>query len=253
VLRTILEEKNVIAVVEGAGALADETIVVGAHYDCWLHLPGIPWPGQPPYDYPTILGQIRDDPLIETMPQVIRPAANDNASGVAVMLEVAREMAQVKQNPRRRMVFIAFAGEELGMVGSKSYIHHPLFPIEKTVAMINLDMVGRLQDDRLVAIGAAPPGHFSRLLDRISQTHGFRIDKAPANPWAEDQAPFHARRIPTLYFATGPDEFIHTPIDRAERLNIDGMRRIARMLTEFLTTLAADSKRPEYAEPTESK
>jgi Zn-dependent M28 family amino/carboxypeptidase len=187
------------------------------------------------------------------MPQVIGPGANDNASGVAVMLEIAHEMAQLQQSPRRRMVFIAFAGEELGMVGSKSYVHHPLFPIEKTVAMINLDMVGRLQDDGLVAIGASPPGYFSQLLDQINERHNFQIIKRPANPWCEDQAPFHGKRIPTLYFATGEDESIHTPMDRADRININGMQRIARMLTEFLTALAVDAKRPEYVELKESK
>jgi Zn-dependent M28 family amino/carboxypeptidase len=250
VRRHVLEAKNVVAVMEGAGALADETIVFGAHYDVLPELSEAPLPSRAPHDYPTFLGDSCDGALMGTSAQAICQGANDNASGVAVMLEVARGMAKLKQKPRRRLVFIAFAGEELGMVGSKSYIRQPLFPIEKTVAMVNLDMVGRLASDKLVAIGAAPPGRFSKLLDQINQRHGFQIDKTGVHPWSGDQAPFHAKRIPTIYFATGPDETINTSADRPQRLNIGGMQRIARFLTEFLMAVAVDHEAGEYAKPT---
>ena len=243
VLREYTYAKNVIGVSEGVGSLADETIVVGAHYDASLTLANVPIPRRPPYDYPTFLG----DSPVKTGPVSFVQGANDNASGVAVMLEVARSVAQLKQRPRRRIVFIAFAGEEIGMVGSRSYVSHPLFPNEKTVAMINLDMLGRLQNDRLVAIGAAPPGHFSQLLDNAKQQHGFQIDKSKVNSGGtSDQAPFHAKNIPTVWFSTGRDDTINSPKDRVERLNVDGMRRIAQLLTEFITALATDPKRPEF-------
>ena len=166
------------------------------------------------------------------------------------MMEVARGMANVKQNPRRRIVFIAFAGEELGSVGSKSYVHAPLFPLEKTVAMINFDMVGRLKNDKLTAIGASPPGHFSKLLDQINQRYGFKIKKAGVNPWSDDPAAFHAKHIPTLWFATGPDEAINTPADRPQRLNFDGMQRVSQFARDFLAAIAVDAKRPEYTKTT---
>lgn len=248
VRRHALEAKNVVAVLEGAGALADDTIVFGAHYDVLPEIPEAPMPCQPPHDYPTFLGESCEGALVGSSPQAISQGANDNASGVVVLLEVARSMAKLKKSPRRRIVFIAFAGEELGMVGSKSYVRRPLFPIEKTVAMINIDMVGRLANDKLVAIGAAPPGHFGKLLDNTNEQYGFQIDKTVVNPWSGDQAPFHAKRIPTIWLGTGPDETINTPEDRSERLNVNGMLRIASFLTEFLTSVATDDESPEFVE-----
>ena len=132
------------------------------------------------------------------------------------------------------------------MIGSKAYVRHPLFPLDKTVAMINLDMVGRLQNDTMNVFGAAPPGLFRNLLDQVGRQHRFQFNKLPVNSSAEDQAPFHHKKVPTLYFATGPDDKIHTPYDRPDRLNVAGMQRICAMLTEFVTGLAANPKRPEY-------
>ena len=170
VLRTPIEAKNVIAVLEGSGELADETIVLGAHYDAH----GVRFVNVLPVDRdcecPIIAPRTRYDPSMAS-PNVVRPGANDNASGTAVVLEVAREMAHLRRSPRRRVVFIAFATEELGMIGSKAYVRQPLFPLDKTVAMINLDMVGRLQDGKMNVFGAAPPGRFSQLLDQIGPRH----------------------------------------------------------------------------------
>jgi hypothetical protein len=245
VQRTPIKAKNVIAVLEGAGALADETIVVGAHYDALgyrdLHIleAGLEC------ECPVIASRTRYDPWM-ALPRVIHPGANDNAAGAAVILEVAREMAECRLSPRRRLVFIAFAVEELGTIGSKAYVRQPLFPLDKTVAMINLDMVGRLQVDKMNVFGAALPGPYSELLDQAGSRHRLQFNKLPVKPWSEDQAPFHRHQVPTLYFTTGVDDKIHSPEDRLDRLNITGMQRISGMLREFIIGLATNPDRPKY-------
>src|SRR5262249_18062831 len=126
---------NVIGVLEGKGDLAEETVIIGAHYDPLGHGPIGSWaPG-------AVRGRIHS-------------GADDNASGAAAMLELARRFASRGTPPRRRMVFIAFCAEEVGRVGSRHYASkEPLFPIKDTVAMINFDMVGRLRDDELGIAG----------------------------------------------------------------------------------------------------
>src|SRR6185503_2601256 len=121
--------KNVVAVLNGEGPLADETIVVGAHYD---HL-----------------GRGGTGSLAPWTTE-IHNGADDNASGAATILEVAQRLATAPHKPRRRVVFIAFTGEEKGLLGSAYYTRQPRFPLEKTIAMFNLDMVGRLTDDKLM-------------------------------------------------------------------------------------------------------
>jgi hypothetical protein len=243
--RSPIKAKNVIAVVEGAGELADQTIVLGAHYD-GVGFRDVNWLGGGlETECPIIAPQTRYDPRM-AVPRALHPAANDNASGAAVILEVARRMAEARQSPRRRVVFIAFGAEEVGYIGSKAYVRQPLFPLEKTIAMINLDMVGRLQGGRMNVFGAAPPGLVGDLLDQLDPRHQFKFNKLLANRTSLDQAAFERHRVPTLFFSSGPDEEMHLTGDRPDRLNYDGMRQISEMLAEFITALATNPKRPEY-------
>ncbi len=116
--------KNVIGILPGEGPHADETVVVGAHYD-HLGLGGE--------------GSFFPDK------HEIHNGADDNASGTSALIEVARRLAGRDKKPARRVVFIAFTGEERGLIGSAYYCRHPVFPLDKTVAMLNMDMVGRLE------------------------------------------------------------------------------------------------------------
>lgn len=245
VQRTPMKAKNVIAVVEGAGELADQTIVLGAHYD-GVGFRDLNWlPSGLEEECPIIAPHTRYDARM-AVPRAFHPAANDNASGTAVILEVSRRLAHAQQSPRRRVVIIAFSAEEVGYIGSKAYVRQPLFPLEKTVAMINLDMVGRLQAGRMNVFGAAPSGLFGDLLDQLGPRHPFKFSKLPVKALSLDQAAFHRHRVPTLYFATGADEEMHLTGDRPGRLNYDGMRQIAEMLAEFISNLATNPKRPEF-------
>ncbi|HUQ70824.1 MAG TPA: M28 family peptidase, partial [Planctomycetaceae bacterium] len=123
---------NVIGVLEGTGPLADETIVIGAHYD---HV------GR---GGPNSLSPGSTD---------VHNGADDNASGTVALIELARRLAARPEKLSRRLVFMAFTGEELGLLGSARYVKEPVFPLEKTIAMFNMDMVGRLKDDKLIVYG----------------------------------------------------------------------------------------------------
>jgi len=219
------EIKNVVAVLEGQGPTADETIVVGAHYD---HL-GYGGRG-------SLAGGTK----------AIHYGADDNASGTAVLLEIAHALAARKDKLLRRVVFVAFTGEEMGLLGSNHYVQHPLFPLDKTVAMLNLDMVGRLRDDRLIVIGTGSGKSFGELLDKANQQDALKLNKPPGGPGPSDQTVFYAKGVPVLHFFTGTHPEYHRPSDKFETLNIAGMRRIARLGEDLVAALADAPSRPEF-------
>ena len=217
--------KNVIGVLEGAGPLAQETVIVGAHYD---HI-GMGGRG-----------------ALAPWTVAVHNGADDNASGTSVLLEVARRMAGRSGKPRRRVVFIAFTGEERGLLGSAHYVKHPLFPLEQTVAMINMDMVGRLKDNKLVVYGTGTAKEFDGLVDRLNKTHQFEITKKPTGYGPSDHASFYPRKIPVFHLFTGTHSDYHRPSDDADKINIEGMRRVADFATELVESIVDAEQRPTY-------
>jgi hypothetical protein len=218
------EVKNVVGVLEGEGPHADETIVIGAHYD---HL-GLGGSGS-------------------AAPGVheIHNGADDNGSGTSVLLEVARRLA-ARGKPPRRIVFIAFTGEERGLLGSARYVRNPLVPLESTVAMINLDMVGRLKDEKLIVHGTGTAEEFDALVDRLGKEHHFSISKKPGGFGPSDHSSFYAAKVPVLFFFTGSHNDYHRPSDDFEKLNIAGMRRVGDLVADAATALAEADSRPTY-------
>ena len=223
--RTEAEVKNVVAVLPGEGPLAEETLVIGAHYD---HLG---WGGRG--------SRARDQ-------KAIHNGADDNASGVAVMIEVARALARRDQPLRRRVVFIAFTAEESGLLGSNHYARNPPFPNDKTIAMLNLDMVGRLRDDKLIVGGTGTGKRFSELLDQLNGRHGFQLTKNPGGYGPSDHTSFYSQKIPVMHYFTGTHEQYHRPTDDFDTLNLSGMRRIAALVTDVAVALADADDRPQY-------
>lgn len=232
------EVKNVIGVLPGSGPTADETIIVGAHYD---HL-GC-----------TLLGDPRHPE------KAIYHGADDNASGVATIIEVARALAIRRGDAatplasiwphgrlHRRLVFIAFTGEETGHLGSEYYVAHPLFPLARTPAMLNLDMVGRLRDDVLIVKGAATASDFARLLAETNRQFGFHLTEPPGGYTPTDQAVFYARGIPAIDFFTGKHPDYHEPTDTFDKLNIPGMRRVEEFIEDVTAALADGRRGPTY-------
>jgi len=232
VVRKTAALKNVVAVLEGEGPLADETIVIGAHYD---HI-GTTETGRPRSRPPS---SASDEDRIYN-------GADDNASGTAALIEIARSLAGRPEKLRRRVVFIAFSGEERGLLGSAHYVAHPLFPLEKTVAMLNLDMVGRLRDDKLTVMGSGTAKEFDLLLDKINQRHGFTLSRSPGGFGPSDQASFCGKNIPVLHFITGMHSDLHRTSDEFEKLNVPGMRRVSRFVEEVAVALANAEERPRY-------
>ncbi len=226
-----IHAKNIVGVVEGAGPLANETVVVGAHYD---HL-----------------GYGGNGSLANTRKMAIHPGADDNASGTVTLMELARRFAPLKDRPGRRLVFIAFSGEELGLFGSEYYCKHPLFPLKDTAAMFNLDMVGRLRKDKasgkakLLSEGCGTAKPFRELLDKLGEKYDFKMVNKPGGFGPSDHASFCAKEVPVLFLWTDYHDDYHRPSDTADKINVEGMRRIADLSQEAITTLV-QMDRPEY-------
>ena len=222
--------KNVIAVLEGEGPLADETIIVGAHYD---HL-GYGGPGS-----------------AEPTSKEIHNGADDNASGTATLLEIARSLAAREKKLPRRVVFIAFTGEERGLLGSAHYARNPSFPLEKTVAMLNMDMVGRLQDNKLIVNGIDTAKEFEAWVDAANLVEGqpsFHLIKKTGGFGPSDHATFYGKNIPVLHLFTGNHKDYHKPSDDVDKLDVNGMRRVADLLAALTVKIAETSEKPTFQE-----
>ena len=225
VVRDETEVKNVVAVLEGEGPRADETIVIGAHYD---HL-GSGGGGS--------LSPGSDE---------IHNGADDNASGTAALIEVARRLATRTEPLPRRIVFIAFTAEERGLIGSARYVRDPAVPLEQTIAMLNMDMVGRLKDEKLIVHGTGTAAALDQLVDRFNETYGFEITKRPSGFGPSDHSSFYAKKVPVLHFFTGTHRDYHRPSDDFDKVNVPGMRRVAEMVTDIAVALAEADEPPEY-------
>ncbi len=226
--RKTIETKNVVGVLEGAGPLADETIVVGAHYDHLGH------------------GGLMSGSLA-FLSKDIHNGADDNASGTAMILEMARRLARRSDPLPRRVVFIAFSGEERGLKGSHYYVEHPLFPLKSTVIMVNFDMVGRLNDkNELTIYGTGTTPGIDDLVDALGKSSGFTIKKIAEGFGPSDQQSFYIKDIPVLFAFTGTHRDYHRPSDDIEHINFTGMARIADLTEVLLLDLVRRPQRPEF-------
>jgi len=226
--RKSIATKNVVGVLEGAGPLADETIVIGAHYD---HL------GNGGFMSGSLAGSSRE----------IHNGADDNASGTAMVVEMARRLTRRSDPLPRRVVFIAFSGEERGLLGSKYYVDHPLIPLQSTVMMVNFDMVGRLNDkSELTVYGTGTTPGIDNLVDALGKSSGFTIKKVAEGLGPSDQQSFYLKDIPVLFAFTGTHRDYHRPSDDTDRINFTGMTRIADFSELLLLDLVRRPQRPEF-------
>jgi hypothetical protein len=223
VARKKVISRNVIAILEGEGPKAEETIVIGAHYD---HL-----------GFPASDGR-------RPRPENIYNGADDNASGVAVVLEVARRLAAREKKLPRRVLFIAFAAEERGLRGSQHYVSHSPVPLEKTVAMLNLDMVGRLRENTLYITGTGTAKEFTAWLDRANESQDFDLAGSPSRYGMSDHSPFHNKEIPAVHFITGIHSDFHSTTDDFEKINVPGMRRVAGLVADMVVQIAEAEQPP---------
>jgi Zn-dependent M28 family amino/carboxypeptidase len=222
-----LKSRNVIGMLPGEGELADEFVVIGAHYD-HVGLGG--------------LGSLAPGT------REVHNGADDNGSGTVGLLEIARRLTTSLSGPRRSILFMAFTAEERGLLGSNYYVRHPRYPLEKTVAMINLDMVGRLNNDELTVYGTGTAIGFDTLIDDVNASYQFKIDKVPAGLGPSDHSSFYEQRIPVYHFFTGLHNDYHRPSDDFDKINVTGMVRITDMVSQVAMRIATTPERPTYRE-----
>jgi hypothetical protein len=219
--------KNIIGVLEGSGPLKDEIVVVGAHYDHWGYGGA---------------GSRAKNPFQKQ----IHPGADDNGSGTTSVMELARRFAAMKDRKGRTIVFMCFSGEERGLLGSKYFCKEPLFPLDKTVAMVNLDMVGRLRDNKLKVEGVATAKGFDEMVEKLNGEFGFELQKKKGGYGPSDHDSFCRKKIPVLFFWTGLHDDYHRPTDTADRINIAGMEKIATLAEKCIAQLSAQAERPTF-------
>jgi hypothetical protein len=223
--------RNVVGVLEGVGPLARETVVAGAHYD---HL-----------------GNGGVSSLSGSRKMAIHPGADDNGSGTTALMELARRFGAMPNRQGRRLVFIAFSGEELGLFGSIHYCKEPLFALEDTAAMYNLDMVGRLRKDRetgkdrLLTEGSGTAKPFLPLVEELGRKYDLKTVNKPGGMGPSDHAAFCAKKVPVLFVWTDYHPDYHQPGDTADKINVPGLRKIVELSADAITALAS-MDRPEY-------
>jgi hypothetical protein len=209
---------NVVGLLAGTDpARRDEAVVVGGHYD---HL-----------------GRGSPFSLDPSHADEVHPGADDNASGTAAVLGLAEAFARAG-SARRSLVFIAFAGEELGLLGSSHYVRQPRVPIERTVAMVNLDSVGRMQDRRLYAMGVDTGQGLRALVEQAAAGLDVRLVLRGDGVGPSDHTAFLSRERPVVFFFTGPHGDYHRPSDTPDKINADGLRRVVAVAYRVVRGLA---------------
>ncbi|MGH7844620.1 MAG: M20/M25/M40 family metallo-hydrolase [Candidatus Binatia bacterium] len=209
---------------------ASESVIIGAHYD---HLG---------------LGSFGT--LDDSQEGKIHNGADDNASGVAVLLQVARRLSERPQRLKRNVVFVAFTGEELGLHGARHYVNHPPFPIDAAKTMINLDMVGRMRKNGLTVFGLETAQEFRSLVNEAAQGLGLEVVTGSGRAMGRsDHAPFYGKSIPVLHLFTGNHEDYHRPSDDWEKLNIEGMEKVSVLLTALVEKIAQREEPLTFARP----
>ena len=260
VVRKEVQAYNVIGVLEGSDRLLkNETIIVGAHYD---HL-----------------GTGGEGSLAPRSGE-IHHGADDNASGTAGVIELARLFTSQRPKPKRTIVFMCFSGEEEGLLGSNYYVNHPVVPLANTVAMINMDMIGRMKDRKLIVggvgtakewremigsgnvaqsvqvtamAGAAPPSGMpvvvsanGRPIMSVDSSKAFDLTLQEDGYGPSDHSSFYAKQIPVLFFWTGTHNDYHKPSDTFDKINYNDEARVLSLVARIVRDLDNADKRLTY-------
>jgi hypothetical protein len=223
VRRTQVQVQNVIGILP-ASDHGDEAMVVGAHYDHF---------------------GITEVEVNGKKERSIYSGADDNASGVSAMLEIARYLSLRPNSRSRQVVFVAFTAEESGLLGSQHYVNYPVVPLSRTVSMVNFDMVGRLRNDKLYIRGTFTAMGWADLVRGLDSHYGLTLDLWTDHFGCSDQLSFYARDIPVLAFFTGRHEDYHQPSDKFPKVNVPGMRRVTQLGEEVVAALASAPARPQ--------
>src|SRR5712692_3488356 len=224
---TFAHTANLAGILPGAGPLAREVVILGAHYD---HLG---YGGE---------GSMRPNV------HAIHNGADDNASGTVAVLLAARQISEALADARdrRTLVAVLFSAEEAGLGGSSWFVDHPPVPLDHVIAMVNLDMVGTLRDDQLVALGADTAPQWRSALDPAAESAHLKVAARGDGYGPSDQTSFYAKRIPVVHFFTGAHERYHTPDDKWNTLNYAGAARVTEFTADVVERLVRGTVTPTY-------
>jgi len=220
---------NVLAYLPGK---TEEYVILGAHYD---HL------GRGTFDSlaPSQIGQIH-------------PGADDNASGTAGLLELARILSPLKGQLDRGILFASFAGEELGLLGSAAWVKDPTKPLDKAVAMINMDMIGRIKDDKVYVGGVGTGSTLQKILDEAHGNSPLKFEVSQGGYSSSDHTSFVTKRIPVLFFFSGLHSDYHKPSDTWDKINPDSATDLVNIVARAAVDLADEFPKPAFVEVVES-
>jgi hypothetical protein len=220
--RLVKTVHNVVAYVPGE---TDEYVIIGAHYD---HL--------------GMGGQYSLTPSVVA----IHPGADDNASGTAGVIELARWYSkQPKQ--KRGILFLAFAGEEMGLLGSAYYVAHPEVPLAKAVVMINMDMIGRIRDSKVYIGGVATGSGLRPMLEQVTPKYRLKVDYSEGpESGSSDHTSFTSGQVPVLFFFSGLHSDYHKPSDTWDKIDAPDAATLLTLVAEIADDLRAVTNRPEF-------
>lgn len=231
IIRETAGTRNVVMLLPGEDEkLKNEYVIIGAHFD---HL-GMGGPGSSSRA-PDTIG--------------VHHGADDNASGVSMMLALAEKFALTKGSHKRSMIFISFSGEEEGLLGSKHFTDNPGIDLSKVNAMINLDMVGRLNDTSMLQIsGVGTAAGLKELVNAETDTSHIKIKLSDEGYGPSDHSSFYFKNIPVLFYFTGAHLDYHTPSDTWEKLNYPGMVEISTQVFRTAEELADSKEKLQFRE-----
>lgn len=227
-----VKTQNVVYLLEGSDPiLKDEYIVLGAHYD---HL-GMGGNGS---------GSRQPDTI------AVHNGADDNASGVAAVIELAEKFSAMNTKFKRSILFVAFTGEEMGMLGSDFFVKNAPVSKTKIKAMLNFDMIGRMKNDKktLSISGTGTSAEWESILDKYKVNRAFEITYSPEGPGPSDHAKFYYENIPVLFFTTGAHDDYHTPFDDVNKINFDGEKMILDFVNDIIADVANADKNLTFKE-----
>jgi len=222
--------RNVLAWLPGQ---SDEYVIIGAHYD---HL-----------------GRGNFDSLAPSQIGQIHPGADDNASGTAGVLELARLLAPQRGQLKRSILFMNFAGEELGLLGSAEWVKEPTRPLAKAVAMINMDMIGRIRDDKVYIGGVGTGSNFKAVLEQAQKDSPFKIEYSAGGYSSSDHTSFVSKQIPVLFFFSGLHSDYHKPSDTWDKINASSATRLLDMVGNVALQLSEAQDRLAFQVVAEEK
>ncbi len=217
---------NILGFIPGDGS-SDEIIIVGAHLD---HL-GYGGKGS---------GSLQPDK------NAIHNGADDNASGIAGLIELAEKLANNPKPLKKDVLFVAFDAEEKGLLGSKHFVNNSVINLENVAAMLNMDMIGRLKDSSLTVGGTGTSPLFEPLLDSLQNVHKLKISYSKEGFGPSDHSSFYIKDIPVLFFFTGTHEDYHKPSDDWEKINPAGEQKILELIYDVAAYIGARDEKPVF-------